>query len=255
MTSISAVITTYNNDDTLGRCLSSVARLADELLVLDSFSSDTTLKIATAYGCSVIQETFRGYGPQKQYAVDLAGYDWILLLDADEALSSALQTELLMLKQNHLTGTGYRLRRREWLAWKSPIEQHGKWQHDWVKLTDHLRLFDRRLVTLSRHPIHAAPSSFSATPLLNNVLLHWGDAPFSYRRSKARRYAELDDRHASPWRAYPRLLLAPVWAFVQDYFLRRGFMNPVLGLAAAAHSAYATFLKYRHKLKFRQAGD
>lgn len=248
MPAISAVITTYNNAATLQRCLISAAAVADEVLVLDSFSDDATVQIATDCNAHVVQETFRGYGPQKKRAVDLAKHDWVLLLDADEELSEALQAEILTL-ENRLEPPGYRLQRREWLAWKTPIEQHGRWQHPWVKKTDHLRLFDRRIAQLSEHPVHAAPHSKQPALLLKNDLLHWGDAPFQHRREKARQYARLGAGIGSRWQAVIKLPFAPLWAFFQDYFLRRGFMNPWLGLAAAMHSAYASFLKYWYRLK------
>lgn len=245
MSSLSVVITTYNNASTLARCLASVVSLADELLVLDSFSTDSTEQIARHCGARFVQENFRGYGAQKQRAVDLAKHDWVLLLDADEALGHQLQTEINSLKtQLQCQSPGFRLPRWEWLAWREPIEQYGRWQHSKVKRTDHLRLFDRRVVKLSVHPVHAAPICDSPTPLLKHDLLHWGDAPFSHRREKARRYAELGANLGSRWMAIPKLILAPMWAFIQDYFLRRGFLNPLLGLVAAGHSAYASFLKY-----------
>jgi len=184
--------------------------------------------------------------------VDLAEHHWVLLLDADEAINEALQTELLQLKQTTLIQPGYRLMRREWLAWKTPIEKHGRWQHRWVKRTDHLRLFDRRIVHLSDHPVHAAPFSTLPTPALKNDLLHWGDAPFSYRRDKARRYAKMQAQpmiHKAAWMIYTKCLFAPIWAFIQDYWIRRGFMNPALGLVAALHSGYASYLKYKDQLK------
>lgn len=248
MPAISAVITTFSNSATLERCLQSVEALADEVLVLDSFSEDDTVNIAERARARVIQETFRGYGAQKQRAVDLAENDWVLLLDADEALSDTLQTELLSIKPV-LQSPGYRLRRREWLAWKKPILRHGRWQNAWVKRTDHLRLFDRHAARLSQHPVHAAPVTDQNAPLLQYDLLHWGDAPFQHRRQKARRYAELGMEQGSRLSAVLKLLPAPIWAFIQDYFLRRGFMNPLLGLMAALHSAYASWLKYWYRVK------
>ncbi len=249
MTPLSAVITTFNNAGTLPRCLDSVRELADDLVVVDSHSTDSSTAIAVDHQARLIRQAFLGYGPQKQLAVDLAQHDWVLLLDADEALSAALQQEIRTLKQQGFSGPGYRFGRREWLAWREPVSRHGRWQHPWVRLTDHLRLFDRRLVRLSEHPVHAAPATSLATPLLKYPLLHWGDAPFRRRREKARRYAELSALSTTSWRAYPKLLLAPPWALLQDYILRRGCMNPWLGLMAAGHSAYASFLKYWYRLR------
>ena len=248
MTRLSLVVTTFNNASTLDACLKSAAPIVDEILVADSFSQDQTLSIAKAYQARIVQQAFAGYGPQKQWACDQASCEWILLLDADESLSYDLQDELLGLKQAGLTGPGYRIARREWMAWQEPIEQHGRWQRAGVKLTDHLRLFDRRLIALSTHPVHAAPYSEQPLPRLQSELLHTGDAPFAQRLKKARHYAQLNAQHqtAGPrWVLYAKRWLSPLWAFIQDYGLRRYFLDGRLGLAAAWCSARASVYKYQ----------
>lgn len=254
MSRLSVVVTTFNNADTIGRCLSSIAGLADDLLVLDSFSTDSTVAIASTGQARIEQQAFAGFGPQKQRAIALAAHDWVLLLDADEALSPALLEHLKKLKKAGFNGAGYRLRRREWLARKTPLESHGRWQRRGVKLTDHLRLFARNQIRFSDHPVHAAPLSHQPTPLLSPELLHWGDAPFSRRRQKARDYATLNARHGknnpTVW-LHVKQWLSPAWAFLQDYFLRRYYLDGLLGLEAAYCSAYARWMHYRALLKCR----
>lgn len=248
MTNISVVITTLNNAETLARCLSSTSLLADDLLVVDSHSTDNSVEIAQHHQARVIQRPFAGFGPQKQWAIDQAQYDWVLLLDADEALTKALQSKVTHLKQQGFVGAGYRLPRREWLAWKVPIDTNGRWQRHGVKLTDHLRLFDRKQVRLSQHAVHAAPATSQATTLLSEPLLHWGDAPFSKRREKARHYADIyaDSKPTvQRWPLSVKQYLSPIWAFSQDYLLRRYFIDGRMGLAAAACSAYSCYWKYR----------
>ena len=245
---LSAVITSYNNAATLDRCLASVA-FADEILLLDSFSDDASLEIAKQHQAMIAQQRFAGFGPQKQRAVDLALHDWILLLDADEALSAAAQTEIAAMRdQQQLQDAGYRLRRREWLAWREPIEQHGRWQGALVRLTDHLRLFDRRQVRLSEHPVHAAPVATKRTPLLRHELLHWGDAPFARRLEKQRHYAQLltsparQKKHQS---AALRRLASPTAALLRDLLLRRYLLDGALGWRAAWCSAQCSRIKAR----------
>jgi len=243
---LSAVITSYNNAATLDRCLASVA-FADEILLLDSFSDDASLEIAELHQAMIAQQRFAGFGPQKQRAVDLALHDWVLLLDADEALSAAAQTEIAAMRdQQQLQGAGYRLRRREWLAWREPIEQHGRWQGALVRLTDHLRLFDRRQVGLSVHPVHAAPVTTKYTPLLRHELLHWGDAPFARRLEKQRHYAQMlasAERPQVHYLAASKRLFSPTAALLRDLLLRRYLLDGALGWRAAWCSAQCSLVK------------
>jgi len=243
---LSAVITSFNNAATLDRCLASVA-FADEILLLDSFSDDASVTIAESHHAVIAQQRFAGFGPQKQRAVDLALHDWILLLDADEALTAPAQAEISALRdQQQLNAAGYRLRRREWLAWKEPIEQHGRWQGPLVRLTDHLRLFDRRLVRLSQHPVHAAPKAAAATPLLRHELLHWGDAPFARRLAKQRHYAQMlavDGQQRRHCTTALKRALSPGMALLRDLVLRRNLLDGPLGWRAAWCSAQASSIK------------
>ena len=248
---LSAVVTTFNNADTLKRCLQSAAELADEIVVLDSYSDDASLTIASDFSAKIHQQTFQGFGAQKTAAICLASNDWILLLDADEALSAALQEEIAALKSSGFKAPGYRLRRREWLANKKPITEHGRWQHRWVKLTDHLRLFHRQQIEFTSHPVHAAPYSSAATELLQADLLHWGDAPFSRRLEKAYRYASLYSVTKSR-NTWIKPYFAPVWAFIQDFFIRRYFFDSYLGFHAAKCSFWSSYWKY--KLSKTKAG-
>ena len=236
-TPISAVITTYNNAETIERCLASVA-WADEIVVLDSFSDDGTDAIAERAGAVVAREVFRGFGPQKQRAVSLASHDWILLLDADEALDDDLAAAIRAQATDGLRAPGYRLLRREWLYWR--------WQHRWSRCTDHLRLFDRRRIDWSQSPVHAAPRSAVRTPALRGRLLHWGDSPMAHRIAKLNRYTSLsmEATAPSPVRCLLGVGLAPAAAFVHDYLLRLGFLSGAAGFCAAGYSAFNAFAKY-----------
>ena len=136
---VSLVVTTLNNAATIERCLRSVP-FAKEILVLDSFSSDASIELATKLGARIEQQAFAGYGPQKQCAISMAKNDWVLLLDADEELSLALAEEIKTLMNSGPTVSGYRLLRAEWLGWR--------WPSPGTRLTDHLRLFDRRMMKM-----------------------------------------------------------------------------------------------------------
>src|SRR5205085_4470358 len=118
---LSAVVTTFNNAATLERCLASVA-FADDLVVLDSGSTDATVEIATKYKARIFTEPFKDYSAQKQSAIDKAQHDWVLLLDADEALTAAAPPVIQAALQSPRVA-GFRLPRREQMFWT--------FQHRW----------------------------------------------------------------------------------------------------------------------------
>lgn len=234
----SAVVTTFNNAATLERCLRSVGEAA-ELLVLDSGSDDATVAIAQSCGARVAVQAFRGYGAQKQAAVDLAQHDWVLLLDADEALSPALAIEIDALMQQGPDAQAYRLRRREQLFWR--------WQRRGTKLIQAVRLFQRQRCRLSALAVHAAVETDGRVGQLRGELLHYGEVDVHSKVARINAYSSgmVQDRlrrcqGGVAW----RLLLYPCVAFWREYLLRRQFLNGWAGLIAARTSAFYAFLKY-----------
>ncbi|MBA2238906.1 MAG: glycosyltransferase family 2 protein, partial [Lysobacter sp.] len=141
---LTAVVTCFNSEATLEQCLASLD-FCDELVVLDSGSTDASQAIARRHGARLHVETFRGYAAQKQAAVDHASHDWVLLLDSDEWLPAGAGQ---MIRAALASGgrAGYWLRRREWMFWH--------WQHPRSRHNRYLRLFDRRRARLSTHAVH-----------------------------------------------------------------------------------------------------
>lgn len=249
--SLSLVITTRNNAATIGDCIRSVP-FADEILVLDSFSEDATGETALSLGARVVQESFRGYGPQKQRAIDLAAHDLVLLLDADEALDEELAREVLQIKQQDNPPTACRLQREEWLYWQ--------WPRPGTRLTDHLRLFDRRFITMSEHPIHAAPRlteghSSRSCPVLKGRLRHYGHADLSGQVDRINHYTSGSiEWSRQNTHSFPRLrmMASPPAAFFREYLLRRQFLNGWAGFIAARMAAWHAFLRHAKQLEDRQ---
>ncbi len=237
-TPLSLVVTTRDNAATLATCLQSAA-FADETLVLDSHSDDATRDIAGAAGAVIHVERFRGYGPQKARAVQLAAHDWVLLLDADEALSEPLAREIEALMRRGPEAAGYRLRREEWLYWR--------WPAPGTRLTDHLRLFDRRRMTMGEHPAHAAPRVDGPAPLLRGRLRHHGHRDLAGHLARLDHYTTLAAPTAPPSRL--RLLLSPVAAFWREYLLRRQFLNGWAGFLAARMASTHAFLRHAKRLE------
>lgn len=234
---ISAVVTTFNNEATLAACLRSL-RFCDEIVVLDSGSNDASRALAEAAGAHVHVEAFRGYGPQKQSAIDKATGDWVLLLDADEELSErgreAIEGELQAPRAD-----GYRLPRREWLFWQ--------WPHPGTRSNWHLRLFRRERGAMNAVPVHAAPEVRGRVLDLDAPFRHHGEATIAVRVDKVNRYSSglVEHKRAQRPRFLAlRMLLYPTFMFLRFYFAKRYFLNGWAGFIAARVQAFYAFLKY-----------
>ena len=253
MDKLSAFITTYNNADTLDKCLSSVA-FADEIVVLDSFSTDETLAIARRHGCKIHQHAFLGYGKQKQMALEQTSNDWVLLLDADEMLSPQLQKEIQELLESERRAAGYALARREQIFWRM--------NHPGVRLNYHLRLFDKRLGRVSDMPVHAAPKVEGKVERLTHPFLHFGERDIHEKVDKINAYSTglVADKVARGRRVNPLILLIyPPWVFFRSYVLKRAFLDGWAGFIASVVMSFYAFLRYaklyEHGRRAREDGS
>lgn len=236
---LSVVVTTLNNAATLERCLASVA-WAEEIVLLDSGSSDATLDIASRYGAVCHSEPFKGYGLQKQSAIDKATHAWVLLLDADEALADASAQTAIEAALQAPAVAGFRLPRREQVFWT--------FNHRGVRLNTHLRLFDRRRVRMNDVPVHAAPETREAVATLAAaVFVHYGEPDIHTKVAKINAYStglvEHKRRKRVRWLG-ARLLLYPWLFFLRQYLGKRWFLDGWAGFINAVTATYYVFLKY-----------
>ncbi|MEO6364542.1 MAG: glycosyltransferase family 2 protein [Luteimonas sp.] len=245
---LSAVVTTFDNAGTLEACLASLA-FCDELIVLDSDSTDGTRDIAERHGATVFIEPFKGYGPQKQSAIDRAAHDWVLLLDADEQLTPAgrarIEEELIAPRAD-----GYRLPRQEWLFWR--------WTHPASRPNWQLRLFRRSRGGMNAVPVHAAPEVNGTAIDLDAPFRHYGEPRLAERVDKINRYSSGLVEHKRAKRQALlglRILLYPSLAFAKLYFGKRYFLNGWAGFFAARTQAFYAFLKYAKVHEAMQKGE
>lgn len=240
MTTLSAVVTTFNNAATLSKCLEGL-RFCDEIVVLDSDSSDATRDIASEYSAKIHVETFKGYGPQKQSAIDKAVSEWVLLLDADEFLDGAA-AEIIRHAIKSKDCDGYRLPRREWLFWQWPNAlTRPNWQ---------IRLFRKSSARMNQVPIHAAPVVNGNVENLRLDFYHYGEKNLAQKVEKINRYSSglLEQKKADRFVAI-RILFYPAFVFFRFYILKRYFLNGWAGYLAARTQAFYAFLKYAKRLE------
>lgn len=239
MEKLSVFITTFNNDSTLGACLGSV-QWADEIVVLDSYSTDRTLEIARQHGCVIIQHEFLGYGPQKQLALEHTTHHWVLLLDADEVLSPALQAEIQQLMARGPDADGYELPRQEQQFWRMCSTK--------VRMNGFLRLFDKRKGRVSDMPVHAAPKVQGRIGRLKHPFYHFGERSIHIKVEKINMYSSglVEDKVRKGKRPRPWLMLIfyPPFAFLRLYLFKRNFINGWSGFIVSVVGAFYVFLKY-----------
>ncbi|MCP5158433.1 MAG: glycosyltransferase family 2 protein [Gammaproteobacteria bacterium] len=245
-TRLSVFITTYNNGRTLTACLESI-QWADEVIVLDSFSTDDTLAIAQRYGVRIVQHEFMGYGPQKQMALAATTHDWVLLLDADEALSPGLQTEILRLLQSGPSVDGYEIPRQEQMFWRM--------YNPATRMNHYLRLFDKRRGSIDDLPIHAAPKVQGRVARLKAPLYHYGETDIHTKVDKINAYSTglvVDKLKKQRWGIPLIMVFYPPLFFVRSYLFKRNFLNGWAGFINSVIAAFYVFLKYAKLYEHRQ---
>lgn len=246
---LSVFVTTLNNEATLDRCLASVS-FADEIVVLDSFSSDNTQAIAKKHGARFEQAAFKGYGPQKQHAMELTLHHWVLLLDADEALTDDAAKAIQGLLEEGPEASGYTLPRRELMFWQ--------WQSPASRMNHYLRLFDKRVGRISDMPVHAAPKVNGPIIRLKAPFLHYGEPDIHTKVDKFNAYSTglvadkvARGRRGNPW----MMVFYPPFVFVRQYFFKRQFLNGWAGFVNSVSGAYYAFLKYAKLYEWRRKKD
>lgn len=240
---LSVAIITLNAASQLGECLHSVS-FADEIVVIDSGSTDGTQALAEKLGARVIHQDWLGYGPQKQFAVDAADHDWVLCLDADERVSPALQASIKNALIDPSTAAFRFARCNRFLG---RYLKHGEGYPDWS-----LRLFNRRQGRWSADAVHEKVETRSAVHELSGDLLHESAESLSSYLIKQNRYTTLaaEMALASGKRAsFVRIALSPIVRFCKFYILRQGFRDGLPGFVHIAIGCFNSMIKYSKMLE------
>jgi len=236
---LSVVIITFNEGHHIAQCLKAVQAVSDEIIVIDSGSTDNTVDVCKAYGAKVIANAWLGYSEQKNFGNKQASFDWILSLDADEVLNDTLIQSIQKWKDHPQAASFKRM-----TNYCGTFIKHGGWYPD-VKV----RLFNKR-ETNWEGTIHEVLRGLSKenTFLLEGDCLHYSYYSVDQHYAQAERFTTIQaadlfqQGKKSPW--YKRVF-SPVSKFVVDYFFRLGFLDGKAGFTVARISAYATHLKYK----------
>lgn len=238
MTRLSAIIIARNEERDLPGCLDSLHGVADEIVLVDSHSTDRTRDIAREKGARVIERDFAGFGPQKQFALEQATGDWVINIDADERLSPALGQEIRAVLAGSPTVNGFHLRYHNVFLGRR-LRFGGHWS-EW-----HLRLFRRDKAHYEGREIHEGISVVPPYGRLRGPVLHESYKNFAEYLEKCNRYTGLiardkyrKGRRFTLW-SHARL----PWDFFSRYVLKLGFLDGNPGLIYAVLSAYYTWLK------------
>ena len=246
---LSVVIITFNEERNIGRCLNSVKEIADDILVVDSFSTDSTESICRKYAVNFIQRKWEGYSLSKNFANTQAKFDWILSLDADEALSPQLQRSLTELKQKHLPVTA---------GFNRLTNYCGKWIHHSGWYPDFkIRVFDRRITSWDGI-IH---ESLLIDPpqevlRLSGDCLHYSYYTIEEHYHQAQKFSGLSATYLFDKGKRTNIIgvyLRPAMKFLWNYFIRFGFLDGSKGFTVCRIASYENYLKYSKLLRLQQA--
>ena len=241
MIKLSVVIITFNEEKNIERCLIAIKDIADEILVVDSFSTDKTEQLCNTFNVRFIKNRFDGHIQQKNFAAQKATYNHVLSLDADEVLSEELKKNILDIK-NNFDADGYFFNRLnnycgQWI-------KHSGWYPD-----QKLRLWDRRKGKWGGENPHDKyeMQQDSSTQFIKGDLLHYSYNSINEHINQYNYFTSIGSRKAFSQNKKSNIFIAiykTIWKFIRDYFFKVGFLDGYYGFIICSLSAHATFVKY-----------
>ncbi len=236
---LSVAIITYNEEENLPRTLEAIRDIAEEIIIVDSHSTDKTVEIAKNFGAKVFVEDWKGFRDQKNSALEKCNKDWILFLDADEVVSKELKEEIVNAIKTK-KADGFYINRKTYYIGRF---LNHIWQPDWVL----------RLVKKDANPrweggnIHEYLKIDGKTDKLKGYLYHYTYKDLNDHFNKSLKYAKLsaEEMHKNGKKfKLHKLIINPLWAFFRQYFIKLGFLDGIRGLSVSMSYLFSTFLKY-----------
>jgi glycosyltransferase involved in cell wall biosynthesis len=237
---ISAVVTTFNEENNVADCVASLL-WCDEVVVVDSFSTDRTAEIARSFAkVKFFERAYRGSASQKNWAMDQTRFEWILIFDADERCTPELQAEITALLSSGPTAEAYVIKRRVYFM--DRVIRHSGWQHDRV-----VRLLRRGAGRYPNKRVHADMQTRGPAPVLRSPMLHYMVESFDQYLPRIVKYGFWGA--AQGWKTnrssgIAEVLGRPLWRFLRMYVLQLGFLDGMPGLVFCMLQAFGTYLKW-----------
>jgi glycosyltransferase involved in cell wall biosynthesis len=247
---LSVIIIALNQEANIGDCLASV-RFADELVVVDTGSTDRTVELARAGGARVVATAWRGFAGTKNFALDQARGDWVFSLDTDERVAASLKCEIEAVVQADGPLNGYRVPRKNYFAGR--WIRHLGWYPDYT-----LRLWRRGQGRFRDREVHEEVEVAGKVGRLKTPLDHYSYRNLEEYAARQERYARLAAREMFKQGRRPRpgeRWWRPFFTFLRLYFLKKGFLEGALGLALARHGSRYNFLKYHYLQELNRGKD
>lgn len=253
MTKLSITVITFNEEKNIGRCIESVKKVADEIIVVDSLSTDKTKEICLAHRIVFIENPFPGYIEQKNFALSKASYIHVLSLDADEALSEELSAAILKEKEKGFPADGYTVNRFNYYC--------GKWiKHGTYYPDRKLRLLDiQKGKWGGRNPHDTIIMQVGVViKHLKGNLLHYTYQTVEEHAMQMERFSiiaakALFEKGKQP--SYFKMIIHPSWAFIKGYFIKLGFLDGSEGFRIARFTAKQSFLKYAKLIRLHREAN
>lgn len=236
---ISVVIITLNEAQNIKRCIESAISWVDEVVVLDSGSVDQTLQICQQLGAKTIQNDWLGFGPQKRLATYHAKHNWVISLDADEAISEKLKIEILSVFQKLDEAKLYFFPRKSFFLGKEI--RFGGWQPDYQG-----RLFNKKNHNWNENQIHEKVESKNVE-YLQGPIFHWVFKDVAHQVQTNNRYSSLQATELYKQRKSSNLfkiIFKPFFKFLECYIYKLGFLDGFVGFVIAKNASYSCFLKW-----------
>lgn len=241
MQQLSVVIITFNEEKNIERCLRSVLGIADEIIVVDSYSTDSTEEICQRFNVQFIKHEWEGYSAQKNWANKQAKFPYILSLDADEALSDELKNSILEEK-------------KDWKYDCYSFHRHTNYCGHWINHSGwypdcKIRLWNLEKGFWDGAAVHESISmkANASHKVLKGDMLHYSYTSIHQHIEQQNLFSEIAARSAFESKAYISplvVILSPLWKFIRNYFFKLGFLDGFYGFIVCNVSAFSTFLKY-----------
>lgn len=236
---LSAVIITKNEESNIRRCLESIKNFVAEIIIVDSQSTDDTLKICEEYGCKIFQIEWEGFGLAKKFGVDNASNNWIFSIDSDEEVTHELQNEIDKIMQNPECNI-YSIKRNSFFLGKQ-IKYCG-WNNDYPK-----RLFNREYGNFNNAIVHETIEYTGTRGVIESALNHYTYPTINSQIEKMNLYSELGaEKYFNEGKrtSIAAAFFYGIFKFVKMYFLQLGFLDGVHGFILCVNSGHGIFLKY-----------